>query len=129
MKTGVRHYLNASCQVRMCEAIPPRIRQSTREIISVDVPENLRRQGMATELLRNVCDEADAHGITLILFVKPFGDGLRPDEDQLASWYVSKFGFTMIQVAPTMLARMPGATPMQFKPKPIALSILQGTFK
>lgn len=129
MKTGVRHYLNASCRISMCDAVPPKMRQNIREITSIDVPENLRRQGMATEMVRNVCDEADAHNVTLVLFVKPFGDTPGPDEDQLAQWYTSKFGFTLIQVTPPMMARMPGSTPQFFKPAPLAFAINKGTFK
>ncbi len=129
MKIGIRHYLNASCRISMCEAIPTRIRRDVREVTCVDVPENLRRQGMATELLRVVCDEADAHDMTLVLFVKPFGEGEKMDEDHLAQWYTSKFGFTLIQVAPAMMARMPGSTPQFFKPKLLNSSITQGILK
>lgn len=116
MKIGIRHYENASCKVSICTAIPNQLRTKTREITSVDVPENLRKQGMATELLRNICDEADANEITLLLFVKPFGEGEKMTADQLADWYQNKFGFMVIQPKPMMMARMPHSTPRPFKP-------------
>lgn len=110
MKTGIRHYENASCKVLMCVAIPNRLRTRTREIVSIDVPENLRRQGMATQLLRNICDEADAHRMTLIVFPKPFGDGPKMSQRDLIEWYDSKFGFRAIQAEPVMMARIPYAS-------------------
>lgn len=120
MKTGVRHFENASCKVLYCAAIPNQLRSKTREVVSVDVPENLRRQGMATRMLQNVCDEADAHNIILLIFPKPFGEGEKMDASQLADWYAERFGFQVIQVQPTiMMARMPGSSPGFFKPTQI----------
>jgi len=116
MKPGVRFYENATCKVSICTAIPNRLRLKTREITHVDVPENLRKQGMATQMLLNVCDEADAHKIVLVLFPKPFGEGVKMDQEQLIRWYSEKFGFSVIQGKPIMMARMPFSTPGVFKP-------------
>lgn len=116
MKPGVRHYENASCKVSVCTAIPNHLRLKTREITHVDVPENLRRQGMATQMLLNVCDEADAHKIVLVLFPKPFGEGPKLSKEGLVRWYSEKFGFQAIQSNPVMMARMPFGTPGVFKP-------------
>lgn len=120
MKPGVRHYENASCKVAICTAIPNSMRAKTREIVSIDVPENLRRQGMATQMILNICDEADAHKMVLLLFPKPFGDGPKLTVDGLIKWYSEKFGFQVIQAKPIMMARMPFATPGPFKPNYVA---------
>lgn len=127
MITGIRHYENASCKVLICTALPRGMRAKTREIVSVDVPENLRKQGMATQLLMNICDEADAHKIVLTLFPKPFGTGPMMTQDQLIDWYSNKFGFHAIQSQPVvMMARMPGSTPGPFKPSLITEMIVKG---
>ncbi len=125
MKTGIRHYENATCKISICTAIPNQMRARTRELTSLDVPENLRKQGMATELMRNVCDEADAHNMTIVLFVKPFGEGTKLDETQLREWYQTAFGFMILQAKPMMMARMPHSTPKPFKPNLIMNSILK----
>lgn len=104
------------------------MRSKTRELTSLDVPVNLRNQGMGTRLMINVCDEADANGVTLILFPKPYGDVPSMSKYELEEWYASKFGFHTIQNNPIMMARMPFATPGSFKPTFIA-SAIQGTFK
>ena len=120
MKSGIRYYENASCKISTCTAIPERMRAKTRELTHVDVPENLRKQGMATQLLTNVCDEADAHGITLLIFPEPFGTGPKMSKDALMKWYSAKFGFTAIQAKPVMMARAPFGSPRVFKPTLIA---------
>ena len=120
MKPGVRHYENATCKVSICTAIPNSMRARTREITHVDVPENLRKQGMATQMLLNVCDEADAHKMVLVLFPKPFGEGSKMDQEELVRWYSEKFGFHVIQGKPIMMARMPFSTPGVFKPNYVA---------
>lgn len=120
MKSGVRYHENASCKVSICVAIPNSMRTKTREITHVDVPENLRGQGMATQMLLNVCDEADVHKMILVLFPKPFGEGPKLSKDKLVEWYSRRFGFQIIQLNPVMMARMPFATPGPFRPTEIA---------
>lgn len=116
MPLGVRHYENASCKIRLCTAIPNQIRMKCRELVSLDVPENLRRTGMAKELMVNVCDEADACEMLLLIFPEPFGAGPKMTQAQLVDWYMT-FGFQVIQVKPKMMmARMPHSTPGPFKP-------------
>ena len=120
MKPGIRHRNSASCRVSVCTAIPNRMRLKTREITHVDVPENLRNMGMATQMLLDVCDEADLHKIILLLFPKPFGEGPMLDEQGLIDWYSKKFGFQVIQLSPVMMARMPFSTPGTFKTNYVA---------
>jgi N-acetylglutamate synthase-like GNAT family acetyltransferase len=116
MPVGTRFYENASCKIRFCVAIPNQMRSKTRELVSMDVPVNLRRQGMAKELMINICDEADECSMLVIVFPEPFGSGEKMTEEQLIEWY-TKFGFQVIQAAPkTIMARMPHSTPGVFKP-------------
>ena len=120
MPIGTRYYENASCKIRFCTAIPATLRQKTRELTSLEVPENLRRRGMANELMTNVCDEADACEMLLVLFPEPFGTGDVMSRGRLADWYES-FGFQIIQVTPkVMMARMPHSTPGPFQPTHVA---------
>ena len=120
MQEGVRHYENASCRIKLCAALPKHMRSKTRELVNLDVPDNLRRTGLATQLLENVCDEADAHNITLILFPKPFGNVPGMSQSQLEAWYERRFGFIPIQQKPVMMARMPHSTPKMFIPNYIS---------
>lgn len=72
-----------------------------RELLSIEVPEDQRRQGLATKLLREVVMEADREGKTLLLWVKPYGT---MGERDLIAWY-RRFGFEVIQSAPVLMAR------------------------
>jgi N-acetylglutamate synthase-like GNAT family acetyltransferase len=113
MKPGLRFKENATCRISICNALPIHMRQQTRELSRLDVPENLRRQGMAWRLLTGVTEEADKHNVTLVLFVKPFGTGLGMSAEMLEEWYQARFGFHTIQKNPTMMARMPHSTPQR----------------
>lgn len=107
MPIGTRFYENASCKIRFCVAIPNQLRSKTREVVSLDVPTNLRRRGMAKELMIDVCDEADACKILLVLFPEPFGTDPKMSQKQLIDWY-GKFEFQVVQVEPkVMMVRMP----------------------
>lgn len=125
MKIGIRALKNASLQVSMPTALPKKMHQGTREISHVDVPENLRRQGMATRLLQMVCKEADEANMVLFLQVGPFGEGPRMDKEELRIWYETSFGFTPIQVEPLLMARMPFVVPSRFKANPLAVALIQ----
>lgn len=93
------------------------MRERTREVLSVFTPPAKRSEGHASDLMKKVCDEADRHSITLVLFVDPFepSGGVENHEakhEMLVDWYSNYFGFTVIQKAPAvMMARMPGSTP------------------
>jgi N-acetylglutamate synthase-like GNAT family acetyltransferase len=127
METGVRHYKNASCKITICMGVPNQLRAKCRELVSLDVPENLRRTGMATELVRQVTEEADKHNMLLVLFPEPFGEGPKMSQDQLVDFY-STFGFQSIQARPKlMMARMPHSTPGAFKVNEIALATFRKT--
>jgi hypothetical protein len=52
---------------------------------------DVRGGGHASGVLRQICDMADKHGVTLDLDVKPFGRGGLSKRD-LAAWY-ARYGF------------------------------------
>ncbi|CAB4153089.1 hypothetical protein UFOVP607_47 [uncultured Caudovirales phage] len=62
-----------------------------------------RKQGYATELMMAITNDADIEGRVLMLNPKPFG---RVGLENLAPWY-QRFGFTVIQKSPMLMARMP----------------------
>jgi len=127
METGVRHHENASCKIAICTAVPNQLRAKCRELVSLDVPENLRRTGMATALMKKIMKEADDCNMLLILFPEPFGEGIQMNKEQLITFYEG-FGFQSIQAKPkVMMARMPHANPGVFKVNEIAFATFRKT--
>jgi predicted GNAT family acetyltransferase len=74
------------------------------EVVRVFTDPEARQQGFATELLKDICNDADIEGRVLMLNPRPFGRvaGLA----DLALWY-ARFGFAVIQKQPVLMARMP----------------------
>jgi hypothetical protein len=74
------------------------------EVVRVWTDTEARRQGFATELLTDICNDADIEGRVLLLNPRPFGRvaGLA----DLAPWY-TRFDFAVIQKQPMLMARMP----------------------
>lgn len=74
-------------------------------VTRINVPREHRGRGIASEILREICREADAEGVRLCLEVSS-SDGL--DADQLRDWY-ERHGFSGSGV----MIRMPklGACP------------------
>ena len=97
MRLGKRQLGAASCVLGPSAALPAHLRDVV-EVSEVFVPEWHRRKGIASRLLRQVCDDADAHGKVLMLM--PDGD------DWLPAWY-ARFGFVAIQNNPVLMARQP----------------------
>lgn len=85
------------------------------ELVGLWTDPEHRKQGYATELMKAVCDASDAASVVLMLTPKAFGEGGLQD---LVPFY-ARFGFSVIQKAPALMARMPRA----FKPK---LSVVGG---
>jgi GNAT superfamily N-acetyltransferase len=110
------------CEVRICLAIPGRLRAATREIRSVQTEPGAQGQGHASALLHEVCREADAANITLLLWPQPYGEHIALSRMQLADWYARRFGFQTIQPEPILMARMPGTTPRYATPLAFAAS-------
>lgn len=104
MKPGLRQHKSAECRISIAYGLPDEMQDQTREILAVKAGNP--RKGHATALLHTLCVEADRDWITLIIQVKPFGDGM--DEEQLRKFY-SKFGFVVFQDFPlaVLMARSP----------------------
>lgn len=73
-----------------------------QELVGLHTDPEHRRQGYATELMKQVCDAADVERVVLVLRPEPFGDGLQ----DLVPFY-ARFGFSVIQKKPVLMARMP----------------------
>ena len=91
----------------MCVALPKHLRDRTREITKVHTRAEKQSEGFATILMRDVCNEADICGMTLILWPNPYGDDIALSAGMLRDWY-ARFGFRQIQSEPVMMARAPG---------------------
>ncbi len=98
MKTGKRQRGAASLNVGYSQAIPAHMRGKVLEVSHVHTDEVHRGKGQATQLLMDVCDEADTDDVVLMLM--PNG------EAWLVDWY-EKFGFVEIQEYPLLMARPP----------------------
>lgn len=68
-----------------CYEIEPKVFMITR----LHTPEHFRKQGIATKLMQECCEDADRARITLCLFIVSYGD---MDNHQLAKFY-ERFGF------------------------------------
>lgn len=64
-------------------------------VTAVDVAPEHRGHGYARSMMRTLCEQADAEGITLCLEVAPDGTEGSLDFEQLSSFYAGfGFGFT-----------------------------------
>lgn len=133
MPTGERQLGPAVCRIRRCAQLPEHMQEATREIHRLIVPDHVRHQGYGTTLMHRVCREADAAGITLVLFVGSFGREEDMDDAALLKWYTESFGFVVLQAKrddqEVMLARMPGSTPRTLSMNPVARAIVRSTQK
>lgn len=66
------------------------------EVTNVFTEPAARKQGYATQLMREICTAADASREVLMLMCKP----------ELSKWY-ARHGFSVIQKAPLLMIRMP----------------------
>lgn len=107
MNVGQRTHDAASLQVRISMAMPKHLRERTREITKVHTPASDQGKGHASALLREVCQEANNAGLTLMLWPRPYGDDIALSAGQLRDWY-AQFGFRVIQPEPVLMARAPG---------------------
>lgn len=109
MKTGQRAHESATLHLRVCEALPNRMRPSTLELCKLLVPEADRGKGYATALLLSVFAEADKYRLTLVLWANPF-DGGPLDRNALMAWY-ERMGFVALPGHNGMMARAPSTLP------------------
>lgn len=105
MKLGPRTNGNASCKLSVPTALPLPMRQNIIELSAMRTCPDHRGKGEATELLLDVCLEADMHRRFLFLAVSPDADSPL-DTKQLAEFY-SRFSFLPIQSSPTVLMVRP----------------------
>jgi predicted N-acetyltransferase YhbS len=101
MKPGTFQLGNASLHIGYPQIVQGNLRGFAREITEFNVPEEFRGKGEGSELLKEVCEQADQHDIMLILIA---------DTEKLALYY-GRFGFVPIQDKPILMVRKPyGAT-------------------
>lgn len=107
MPPGVRGFKSATLHIGYAKALPAHMREGVRELTSLLVPLEDRRQGFATSLMQRVCSEADGALMVLMIHVKPFDEEGITDTTKLCAFY-ERFGFKRIQTEPAILmARMP----------------------
>jgi len=97
MKPGTIQLGNASLHISYPQIVPGNLRGFSREITEFFVPEEFRGNGEGTELLKDVCDQADAEHILLLLIA---------DTEKMAMYY-GRFGFVAIQDKPILMVRSP----------------------
>ena len=102
MKPGTIQLGNASLHIGYPQIIPGNLRGFAREISEFNVPDAFRGKGEGSELLKEVCEEADAKGVLLILIA---------DTQRLQLFY-ERFGFEVIQNEPIVLMMR---KPIEFK--------------
>lgn len=104
MPIGPRGFHAARLTVANPEGLPAHMHGRVRELLSLEVPAEFRRQGLATELMKRTAQEADGAQMILFVHVLPYADGLQLDS--LEDFY-AKFGFVVIQENPRLMAREP----------------------
>lgn len=101
---------HASCRVVQNPELPADM-DRVRELTRVWCEPKARKQGYATELVSQVCEEADSESIVLILQPVNWGrsGGIR-SPIELEAWY-RRFGFIRTQSNPVLMARAPSFRP------------------
>jgi len=122
VNVGARNHEGASLQVRISMALPKHMRDRTRELTKIHTAAEFQRQGYATQLVLNACEEADRDGITLVLWPRPYGDDIALSQAMLIRWY-ERFGFQVIQPDPVLMARPPGVLVQQLNVSASAVAL------
>ena len=98
MKTD---YKNEHASARV--VVNPQIPAGVLEVVKLETDASHTKQGYGTQLMQDICADADIEGVVLMLSPRAFGDGPK----DLSKWY-ERFGFMPIQKKPIVLmARMP----------------------
>ena len=97
-----KHYSNEHSSA---EVVPTNIKgaEGVLEVVRVWTDPDARKQGFATDLMLEICNDANIEGCVLMLNPKPFG---RVGLENLVPFY-ERFGFDVIQRNPILMARMP----------------------
>lgn len=93
MKPGTLSLGNASCYIGYSQVTKPNQRGLLREITNFEVPEEHRGKGDGTELLKDICDQADERGIVLLI---------KADTIRLEIFY-KRHGFITLQALPDII--------------------------
>lgn len=104
----------SSLEISYPSILPPAEREKAREISDLLTRKGERGNNSANSLMQEVCAQADAHGVLLLLMPQAYGtDGLTTE--QLIEWYQRRHGFITLQTTPaTILVRMPRAAAQQW---------------
>ena len=111
---GQRTHASASLELVQSTALPVRMRGKVRELVRLYVPDADRLKGYASQLLHDVCREADKANVILFLTAA---------SPELCAYY-TRFGFMPIQAQPILMARMASSEPRTVKPISKAIEAL-----
>lgn len=103
---------HASCDILTTEVLPAGV----LELSALLTDPAHRREGYATELLNEVCNDADIEGAVLVL---------SPVDEQVHKFY-ERFGFKVIQPRPVLMARAPQIFKVKMSPISAACSEIHG---
>jgi predicted GNAT family acetyltransferase len=105
-----RYWINegTTVQVVINPELPSHLR--VREVVALFTEPEQRNKGYATELMKEVCAEADKCAIVLIL--KPERYGNTGGHKNLQAFY-QKLGFVKVQQKPVLMARAPVFNPVR----------------
>ena len=102
---GDHAFNTATCSLVRPMALPMKMRVGVVELVRLFVPEESRGKGDASQLLHNICREADKQRKVIMLSVQA-------DDTGLCAFY-TRFGFQPIQAKPVLMARHPFAAPLK----------------
>lgn len=108
MKPGKRYSGAASLELGHMAGIDKSVSAGLLEVKGMHTAKPSRRQGQASKLLAEVCEEADKAKIILVLTPEQFDNGPIGTQ-QLKNWY-EKHGFNVIQDKPVLMCRDPVVT-------------------
>lgn len=97
---------HAKCIVTESDEIPEEMRERIREVSQVWTDPDHRMQGYATELMKEVCEQADVENVVLMLQPRPYDSASCINKEKLIEWY-KRFGFVITQKSPVLMARAP----------------------
>lgn len=102
--TDVYSNEHARCSVVIPAALPKHMQERIREVTGFKTAPEFQRQGFGTQLMQQVCEDADLNNIVLMLNPSPEANSIT--KDKLMAWY-KRFGFVKAQDDPVLMARAP----------------------
>lgn len=95
---------HSSCRAVVNPELPEHMHERVREIVRVWTDKDHRGEGYATQLMQEVCNDADSSNMVLILRPQPFDANI--SKAKLIEFY-KRFGFSKMQDDPVLMARAP----------------------